>query len=1385
MVSQRTRGLRLIRLILLVVGLLLAGGAFHLAHGFQVRRHAGTLLGHADRFEKDGDREKVAQYLARYLILAPEDTAVAGRLAMLLAEDADTPREKFDAARRCDQVLRRDSSRNDIRRYLVQLWLDIGRYAEAVERADELREANLDSADTWRLVAKAYRAQAKYRESAQAYEQSLALGGNDVDLYAELAGLYRERLSDTKRADQLMEEMVAQHPDSPRAYEIRYLYNRRFGKEDRAADDVQKALELAPTDATALLTAADLAIRDRDLPKAVEYAEQGMAEHPQNPRFPLVLARLHVMQGDRERAEQVLRGGLEKVPDNPDLSWWLADLLIQKNKLAEAEKLLTHLKEVASRSPYVNYLEARFLQSKGDAIRAADILEQVAARAGTILELGTQARFYLGECYRVADQPDLALAAYRRAIQAEPYWVSPRLQVAQLLERRGQMQEAISEYDKIIALGKVPPEVLIGLARAHLVRQMRQPAPERKWDGFNSAMEQLAEKGPETPEYDLLQAEYLTVMDRVDEAVQLLEKAVVDHRDNRSVWLALATMYRRARQPERAEETLTLATRELGDQPLLRRARAGGLLLQGNYDEARAMLEDGLSDRSEEDRAVLLDGLVELTLLKPDRAAASAYLEQLALVRPGDLNVHMMRLDLAFATADSEAIARMLKEFRELPAGLKSLAEYAEARRLAQSGRGNQKDLEESRRILSELRNRRPQWAPVHALIGQVEELLGNADAAIESYARAQELGDMTPAVAYRLVQLLSSRGRYNEANAVFERLGRSSSLAGNLSRQVTIASLRAGESDQAVTLARQLVAAQPENFRSHLWLGQVLVSAKQQDEAEQAFRQALSLNQQAPEAWAALIQFYGNSAKLDEAKQALEEAKGQLKPEDQVLAVPQFYEVLGMMEEAEEGFRRALADQPDNVLAQGVAANYFLRRGNVPDAEACLRKILTLNPESRSTRRGLAVLIATRRGYPAWQEARTLIESNFEGSQATPQDKRTKVQILSMRPSPANIAEAIKLIEEMTALEGRQASDSMLLADLCFRHGERDKGRRLLQNLINEGDLHPVNIAAATQVLLREGELDDAEAWLKKLETAVPNSRTAVYGRARMLHERNVPNRAVTLLNDLLRTAKEPSQKQQLVREIASILDTFKRSTQVETLYRELARDEKALLPALAMWLARNGQTDGALRACEQFAKDRPDAAALQGLSILMLSDATPDQIRMVEDWHKQAAEKALAEKKSELDIELSRALLRHVQGRNDESVRAFRDLLAQGANQLVGLNNLAWVLCEGMNKPAEALPFIEQAVGQFGPVPQLLDTRGVILTRMGRYDEAVADLLESANARSATSSSGYIHVARAYLLAGNREAARAALAKVQSDPVLRKSQRAEYARLRSELGN
>src|SRR5579871_5748223 len=105
----------------LLGAILLFALGIHLLHGFQERRNATALLQQAERAAEAGQKEQAVAHLRTYLGFDPNDTDALTRYGMLLCQLAGNPNSRLQAMDVLEQVLRRDPSRVEIRRQLVEL----------------------------------------------------------------------------------------------------------------------------------------------------------------------------------------------------------------------------------------------------------------------------------------------------------------------------------------------------------------------------------------------------------------------------------------------------------------------------------------------------------------------------------------------------------------------------------------------------------------------------------------------------------------------------------------------------------------------------------------------------------------------------------------------------------------------------------------------------------------------------------------------------------------------------------------------------------------------------------------------------------------------------------------------------------------------------------------------------------------------------------------------------------------------------------------------------------------------------------------------------------------------------------------------------------------
>jgi tetratricopeptide (TPR) repeat protein len=89
-----------------------------------------------------------------------------------------------------------------------------------------------------------------------------------------------------------------------------------------------------------------------------------------------------------------------------------------------------------------------------------------------------------------------------------------------------------------------------------------------------------------------------------------------------------------------------------------------------------------------------------------------------------------------------------------------------------------------------------------------------------------------------------------------------------------------------------------------------------------------------------------------------------------------------------------------------------------------------------------------------------------------------------------------------------------------------------------------------------------------------------------------------------------------------------------------------------------------------------------------------------------------------------LELAELRDLQQRYAEAEACYRRVLEKNGDNIIALNNLAWLLAVHDNNLNEAMQLVDRSIMLAGELGPLLDTRAIIFLKLGKLPEAQLDL-------------------------------------------------------------
>ena len=1439
------RKLNLRFLAVLLGSCVVLGGCVHLLHGFQVRRNAGAFLREAERALGSDDLRQAAQQFRRYLQFMPQDAQAQLDYAMVMADLVDAGRAGARGAYEAlERALRSNPDRMEVRRRIVPLTIGLGRFSDAQEHlVDYLLPAEPEDPELLMMLATCQQQTGREPEAAKTLERAVALDPTDVQAHLRLALLLRERLDQPQAADEQIGAMIRANPDSCDAHVAQGNYlltTRRPNDTERLAEALQsaeRALDLAPEHPGGLLLAAQCSLEQDDFETARGYAEQVVDLYPTSREAYSTLAAIELGEGDRERAIEWMRAGLEHAPNDQDLLWNLANLLLDAGQLEGAETVMGQLRAAEQPGALVRYLEARAAFVQGQWLTASLTFEQIRPELTEWPDVLKQLDFYLGSCYQQLGNADQQLAAYRRAVAVDPFWIPARAGVASALRATGRIDEALAQLREIMRLSDAPAAGLVDLIQLEIVRNLRRNRAERDWRETARLLQAAQERLPEDPRLPILQAEVLVSEERLAEAEELLQQAQEADPEAIELRITRAALAQRQRDWERAEQLLAGIEADLGDSARLRLARSQ-LLLQRDGPEAgdglRELLE-GSDAFPPESRSRLLGGLAGAMLQVGDFEQARALCLELAELEPNDLQIRLLLFDLALRAVDDAGLDGVLAEIQAIE-GRGPFWHYGRALQLVLQAGGwgdaraavadptveaeadlpevDRGKLRSAQRHLAEARGLRPAWSRVPLLAAEVYDALGNQDQAIDHYLQAVQLGERNPRAIRRAVQMLTDRQRYAEADRILRRVEEQQlPFSSDLGRVAAEISLRLDDFDRALELARAAIDSESVNFRDHIWLGQVLSILGQReggrsaggvamyDEAESEFRQAIELSEDRPEPWVALIQFLARTGQRDKAEQTVAQAEEQITGEQAPLALALCYEAIADVERAEQYYRQAVEGSPEDPNALRQLAEFYLRTNRPAEAEPRLQELVGGSLAVGSTdlnwaRRSLAVLLGARGSYASQVEALELVDRNLAVPNPTLEDQRAKAILLAGHPQRRQRERAIEMLEQILQQQRVPApSDRFTLARLYLRQGPRgwSQASRQFRTLLSSSN-NPAHVEAYVEALLARNETGEAELWLRRLHQLAPISLSATILQARADVQRSRYDRAIEQLTDFLERFTATDEERALhagpvattVEQLAgqaSERGAERLLAAAETLYELHAESGADGQMVRAAFLARHDRLDEALDLAEEAAGEcRPDILVGTIVDLLGRGTAPEAQRQRAEQLMRAGLERH--ERPTGLLLALADyyAYVR----RNREAKELYREVLDRRPDQVLALNNLGVLMAlEGVQLDS-ALAMIQRAIEVAGPSPSLIDSRATIRLARGEYQEALADMT-AVLAEAPTAAAHFRHAQvlhRLGLRSAATEAWEEALRMDLTPESLHPLERSAYEALRRELG-
>ena len=329
-----------------------------------------------------------------------------------------------------------------------------GDYEKAVEQLKRAAAMSPNVPDYRYSLGLAYLKSGRAKEAVRELEAVRGMIGlrrqtrvKEPQVLLHIASAYIQ-LDKLDSAKKRLEMVLDREPELVEAHYSLALIAQREGRQEDALRHFELLLAADPNHPDANLVMADWLRgqgREEDALEKLRHASDGA---PDDFSVQMVFGTVAFELGAMEDAEDAFRKAIKLEPGHPGAQFNLATVLLAKKGYADAIRLLEPL---ASGDPPHDGAAYNLAQAYRASGRSEEAVTTLAELLGRALDY-PQANFSMGLLQEELGDLEGAEKSYRKEVEVQPQFLSAYLNLAALLERRSQMEEAVELLKQALTL---------------------------------------------------------------------------------------------------------------------------------------------------------------------------------------------------------------------------------------------------------------------------------------------------------------------------------------------------------------------------------------------------------------------------------------------------------------------------------------------------------------------------------------------------------------------------------------------------------------------------------------------------------------------------------------------------------------------------------------------------------------------------------------------------------------------------------------------------------------------------------------------------------------------------------------------------------------------
>lgn len=1002
------------------------------------------------------------------------------------------------------------------------------------------------------------------------------------------------------------------------------------------------------------------------------------------------------------------------------------------------------------------YLQALVARAEEKPYGVIDALQPVLAK-GT----GSAALWrLLAEAYSRTGQRGRAVDALEECLRHQPEDPQVTLQLAREYSRLGEWSNAFETAQRAESLN--PTDISAKLLRIgasiYLATEDGQGVDKAKLQELSAELAELRQQHPDRSDVPRLQASIATYLDQPDETEKELKAAIKESEEPLGAKMQLVGYYQRTDRMAEAMKVCEAACEEHAEaaQPWL--VLSGLHAANADYDAARRCLKQGLDNVADEsEKKSLSVRLAFMEVIHGDRNRGIELLKELAHEDKQEIRARSLLLALPEIQNDTATAQKLIDELRQVEgeSGLWWRFHQASLWLASDEWRSKQQDIAD---LLQYCIDADPRWSPpVLLLVGMYERL--------EDYSRVEDICRQTlarnpsaTAIADTLLKLLERQGRFSEAEKVLQQIDVNPDLAS--AWQVRTA-LGAGDKSRAIDELKLRVSNDDQDASSRIQLARL--TYEQTKDAERAFKyleEAEAIASDSRMLTAVKASILREEGQTEEARQVLDDYVVDHNDFSAYWMRAVFLAEEGELERAEKDYKKLTTFSEQGAAGFLLLGNFYAANEELDKAVATLEEGANAHPDDLGLKRRLMQLLLARADA---QDRERALEILATLEARLPQDpelmKFRAIQMLE-RPTPESVKAAKEQLQDVIRLAPTAVDAHLMLIGIAMQEGEYEAARDHAIRALGSNPQNSALLAArgrtelalgnaqmgfelARQAFQEDSNNIDALAVLAEaavssedsdlvkearsvIDSAVdsdPANEQILFLRTHFLSSLGSPQEAISELEAYCKSEQGANS----VAAIVTLADVCRLAGEMEQAEQWIERaeqldgDNQAVIHTRFLWLMAQNRVEELKGISEAYvsAEEQNPTTVLRAASILAASD--------VMELKKQAVklfQHALTLSPTSVDARLGLASTLYETGDVEGAKKVYEKLLEQYPNSVQALNDLAWILQQHDQRYAKALEFANRGLRLAPEDIHLLDTRGVILSKMsGRLADAKKD--------------------------------------------------------------